>query len=94
METIDWQMPSNVVGGAFRVQLRGFHSLHLFRFQTYQGDQVHADNLQKDKAQTAAMQTDLEIGNKINMCGFLYVYLHFFGNLIGYLFVLRRGTWF
>jgi hypothetical protein len=63
MEVIEWEMPGNAVGGALRVQLRGFHTLHLYRFQAYQGDHIHADNLQKDDENTfMKSQLSLEIG--------------------------------
>ena len=73
MEEIEWEMPANLVGGALRVQLRGFHTLHLFRVQAFQGDTMHADNLQsashvgKDGDETIDFlksQLSLEIGEE------------------------------
>ena len=37
---MEWELPPGSKGGAIRVQIKGFHTLHLFRVQVFQGDDV------------------------------------------------------
>ena len=64
-ELVEWNMSGNLVGGALRVQLRGLHTLHLYRFQAYQGDEIHPDSLEReDERDFMKSQLSLEIGEE------------------------------
>mmetsp|Transcript_23164 Transcript_23164/g.33959 ORF Transcript_23164/g.33959 Transcript_23164/m.33959 type:complete len:1078 (-) Transcript_23164:146-3379(-) len=44
MENLYWELPPDSKGGAIRVQIRGFHTLCLSKFQAFQGDILLTDS--------------------------------------------------